>query len=66
MVLFQAGIVVSTSATLKGCTFDAPYQLIRNPVPDATPLLFDTLIHVIALREVANTGDSFGVDVEYA
>ena len=65
MVIFQAGLVSCTDASLKGCTFDAPYQFIVNPVPEAIPLFFDVHIHIIALREVANTGGSFGVDVEY-
>ena len=65
VVLVQAGFVFSRTESLTGCTFDVPYELMRNPVPEIIPLLFDVHIHIIALREVANAGGSFGVDVEY-
>ena len=63
MMLVQAGCVLGSSGAAEGCTFDVPYDLIRNPSPKVIPLLFDVHIHVITLREVANAGGSFGVDV---
>ena len=49
----------------KGCTFDVPWQLMSNPEPLTTPLLLGIDINIIGLREVADSGGSFGVDMEY-
>lgn len=65
IVLIQACFVSCTDGSVKGCTFDVPYHLMRNPAPEAIPLFFDIHVHIIALREAINSGGSFGVDAEY-
>ena len=57
---------VSGRANKGGCRFDIPYELIMNPAPRGTPLFLGINIHIIGLRDVADSGGSFGLDVEYA
>lgn len=49
----------------KGCAFEVPPHVRFNPEPRGTPLYLNIDIHVIGLREVADSGGSFGIDVEY-
>ena len=48
-----------------GCMMETPYNLYANPDPVGTPLLLELDIYIIGLREVSDSGGSFGVDVEY-
>ena len=57
--------VAQVLSTGKGCSFVNPYDLVKNPEPQGLPLLVDISILVIGLRDVAESGGSFGVDVEY-
>ena len=49
----------------KGCSFETSYELVRNPEPQGNPLILDLDILIIGLRDVADSGGSYGVDVEY-
>ena len=48
-----------------GCTFDTPFDLVRNPEPQGKPLTLGLNILIIGLRDVTDSGGSYGVDVEY-
>ena len=67
IVFSQAVLVICTTKPLKGCSFDVPYELMRNPSPvvEGTPLLFEIDIHIIGLSDVPNSGGSFGLNAEY-
>ena len=50
------------SCQLQGCAFEVP-QGLKAPV--TTPLVLDVDILIVGLRDVASSGGSFGVDLEY-
>ena len=69
IILFQTGLVSCTrrytGEGFKGCKFHVSYQLMDNPEPEAESLSLAIDILIIGLREVSNSGGSFGVDAEY-
>ena len=67
--LLRVGNVSCLNLTLsmypQGCAFDIPYELTVNPEPESTPLRLSIDIHIVGLTEVAKSGKSYGIDVEY-
>ena len=57
---------VSCKATYQGCSLEIPTILnYINQEPESTPLRLSIDIHIIGLTEVAKSGKSYGIDVEY-
>lgn len=56
---------VSCKEIYKKCAFETPYDFVLNNEPEGSPLALAADILITGLTEVADSGGSFSVDVEY-
>ena len=64
--LLRVGNVSCLNSTYQGCSLEIPYILNHiNQEPESTPLRLSIDIHINGLTEVAKSGKSYGIDVEY-
>ena len=52
-------------SSYKGCSLEVPFDLVMNPEPEVIPLRLSIDIHIIGLTDVAYSGGSYGINVEY-
>ena len=57
--------VSASDAELKGCHLVVPKEVLEQPepLPETGPLLLHTRFEILRIRDVPDSGGSFGVDL---